>query len=43
MEVEARWALGAGLVPAAALPNYLDFIDTRPLDAEQPRAVTLIR
>lgn len=43
LEEEARWALGAGLVPAAPLPNYLDFIDTRPLDAERRRAVTLIR
>jgi ABC-type nitrate/sulfonate/bicarbonate transport system substrate-binding protein len=43
LEDEARWALGAGLVPAAPLPNYLDLIDLRPLVAEQPRVVTLFR
>lgn len=47
LEEEARWALHAGLVsgkgPAEPVPNYLRLIDRAPLEAEQPRAVTLIR
>ncbi|UHD15154.1 ABC transporter substrate-binding protein [Thiocapsa bogorovii] len=43
LEEEARWALHAGLLPPADMPNYLDIIDTGPLDGERPRAVTLIR
>ncbi|WP_200249631.1 ABC transporter substrate-binding protein [Thiococcus pfennigii] len=47
LEEEARWAMHAGLVhgkgPTDRLPNYLDLIDSAPLETEQPAAVTLIR
>ena len=47
LEEEARWALHGRLVdgkgPAHPLPNYLDLIDSAPLETEQPSAVTLIR
>lgn len=46
LEEEARWALAADLVPqpsdAAALPNFLAWIDAAPLAAERPAAVTLV-
>lgn len=40
LENQARWALSGR--PAATPPNYLDFIDTRPLQQVAPGAVTVI-
>lgn len=31
------------LLPVRAMPNYLDHIDARPLNAVRPAAVTIIR
>jgi NitT/TauT family transport system substrate-binding protein len=43
LEDEARWALGAKLVEAAGMPNYLHFVDVNPLAALRAEAVTVIR
>ncbi|MFA5530738.1 MAG: NrtA/SsuA/CpmA family ABC transporter substrate-binding protein [Thiohalomonadaceae bacterium] len=43
LESEARWAFEAGLVNRIAIPNYLRLIETGPLEALKPEAVTLIR
>ena len=43
VEAQARWAIRNGLAEGAAVPNYLDFLDTAPLDAVLPAAVTIIR
>ncbi|CAK0763309.1 NitT/TauT family transport system substrate-binding protein [Azospirillaceae bacterium] len=46
LESQARWAIrnGIGNVDRkATIPNYLDFLDTSPLDAVMPSAVTIIR
>ena len=43
LETQARWVLRNGSGSGATtIPNYLDFIDTAPLDAVLPAAVTLI-
>jgi NitT/TauT family transport system substrate-binding protein len=39
---QARWAMRKGLVQGA-MPNYLRFIDERPLLQVQPSSVTLVR
>ena len=42
LEDEARWALGkAGRAPAT-LPNFLEFIDARPLARVEPDAVSIL-
>ncbi|EGV18463.1 ABC transporter substrate-binding protein [Thiocapsa marina] len=43
LNAEARWAIAAGLVPGAAVPNYLDLIDTSALARLRPDVVTLIQ
>ena len=43
LEAQARWAIRNGIAEGAAVPNYLDFLDTAPLDAVLPTAVTIIR
>lgn len=43
MEEEARWAIGAGLVPRQETPNFLKAIDPKPLLAVRPSAVQLVR
>ena len=43
LEAEARWAIDAGLVPGATLPNYLDSIDTSVLKRLRPEAVSVIQ
>lgn len=43
LEGQTRWAMRRGLIPAAAMPNYLDAIDLRPLAQVQPDAIKLIR
>lgn len=42
LEDEARWALAKTTTPQATLPNFLDFIDARPLKSVQPDAVTML-
>ena len=42
LESQARWAIGKGLGDAAAMPNYLDFVDSSALQAVDPKAVTMI-
>ena len=43
LDDQTRWAMKRGLIPAGAVPNYLDAIDVRPLSLVQPAAVKLIR
>jgi ABC-type nitrate/sulfonate/bicarbonate transport system substrate-binding protein len=43
LESTARWAIQEKLVKAVASPNYLDFIEVRPLKRVRPSAVTLIK
>jgi NitT/TauT family transport system substrate-binding protein len=43
MESQAEWAIKAGLVEAQELPNYLELIDLRAMEAAKPEAVTIIR
>lgn len=43
LEDEARWAMGAKLVEAAGMPNYLHFVDVNPLATLRAEAVTVIR
>lgn len=46
LQAEARWAIGAGLVPGlapgAAVPEYRDFIDATALARLSPEAVTMV-
>jgi len=42
LEDEARWMLGAKLVQNTAMPNYLEFLDIRALQAIKPKAVTVV-
>jgi NitT/TauT family transport system substrate-binding protein len=43
LEDEARWAMREQLVPAKAMPNYLDLLDMAPLMALRPEVVTVIQ
>ena len=43
LEAEARWAMNIGLAPAAAMPNYLDYIDASVLSRLRPEAVSIIQ
>ncbi len=43
LEAEARWAMNIGLAPAAAMPNYLDYIDTSVLKRLRPEAISIIK
>jgi len=42
LEDEARWALAKRATADATLPNFLDFIDARPLQSVQPDAVSIL-
>lgn len=42
LEDQARWAIGAGLTERSAAPNLLEIIDTRPLAAVKPSAVSVV-
>lgn len=42
LEDQARWAIGAGLTERRAAPNLLEIIDTRPLAAVKPSAVSVV-
>jgi ABC-type nitrate/sulfonate/bicarbonate transport system substrate-binding protein len=41
LEDETRWAIGNGLSPTAAMPNYLGYLSFDALQAVQPLAVTI--
>ncbi|MCX7888036.1 MAG: ABC transporter substrate-binding protein [Verrucomicrobiae bacterium] len=41
-EEEAAWMMEGGLVQGQRMPNYLEFIETGPLRAVKPGAVTLV-
>lgn len=41
LEEESRWALRRKLAPQAPMPNYLDYIDARPLREVKPEAVEI--
>lgn len=43
LEDEARWVIDAKLTPHQTMPNFLRFIDTAPLKAVRPDAVTIIK
>jgi NitT/TauT family transport system substrate-binding protein len=43
MEDQARWAIKRGLVEAAAVPNFLEWIHADALAAVKPEAVSLIK
>jgi len=38
-----QWAMESGFIQKAALPNYLDIVDTAPLRSLKPEAVLLIK
>ncbi len=41
LEEESRWALRRKLVPQGPMPNYLDYIDVRPLQEVKPQAINI--
>jgi len=43
LETQARWAIRNKLVNGNSVPNYLNVIDLRGLDAVKPRAITVVR
>lgn len=43
LENQARWAMKRNMASAKTLPDFLDRLDTRSLDAVRPEAVTIIR
>jgi len=42
LEDHARWALAKKITAETRLPNFLDFIDARPLKSAQPEAVSIL-
>lgn len=42
LEAEARWALSRRAAARATLPNFLEFIDARPLQSVRPDAVSIL-
>ncbi|MCH7736866.1 MAG: NrtA/SsuA/CpmA family ABC transporter substrate-binding protein [Chloroflexi bacterium] len=43
LESEARWAIENNLTDATEIPNYLNYVDSGPLEAVNPSRVTIIR
>lgn len=43
MESEARWAIEHGFIKKQEIPDYLDFINTRPLEISAPKQVNIFR
>lgn len=43
LEAEARWVMEIGLVPAATMPNYLDYLDPSVLKRLRPDLMTVIK
>ena len=43
LESDAHWAIQAEWIKAKAIPNYLDFIDVRPLKRVRPAQVTVVK
>lgn len=43
MDAEARWLVQNSLVESESIPNYLDFLDTGPLDTVDPEKVMIFR
>lgn len=43
LESQARWAIRNNIGGGTKVPNYLNYLDTTPLDAVLPSAVTIIR
>jgi NitT/TauT family transport system substrate-binding protein len=43
LEAETRWVMEIGLVPAATMPNYLDYIDPSVLKRLRPDLTTVIK
>lgn len=41
LEEESRWALRRKLAPEGAIPNYLEYIDVRPLREVKPEAIEI--
>uniref|UniRef100_C6DZG3 NMT1/THI5 like domain protein n=1 Tax=Geobacter sp. (strain M21) TaxID=443144 RepID=C6DZG3_GEOSM len=41
LEEESRWALRRKLAPEGAIPNYLEYIDVRPLQEVKPEAIEI--
>jgi NitT/TauT family transport system substrate-binding protein len=42
LEEQARWALGRRATARATVPNFLEFIDARPLKSVRPDAVSIL-
>jgi hypothetical protein len=42
LELQARWAMGTGLIEQKEVPNFLPAISSQALRAVDSRAVTLI-
>lgn len=43
MEDEARWVLRNGLAPGKEIPNFLELIDLKPMQAVKPEGITIIQ
>ena len=43
LEAQARWAVREGIMPASAMPDYLEFMRPGPLLTVDRRAVTLVK
>lgn len=42
LEDQARWVIDNGYVEVRTVPNYLNYIDTKPMQAVRPEATTII-
>ncbi len=42
LEEQARWIIKNGYTDATEVPNYLNYLDIRPMQAVKPEAATLI-
>lgn len=43
METEARWAQSNKFLQTAKIPNYIDFINTKPLENTAPKQITIYK
>ena len=41
METEARWAIKHNFLESEEIPNYMDFINTKPLNISAPEQITI--
>lgn len=43
LETEARWAMEQKFIEATSIPNYINFINTQPLEKTEPKRISIFK